>query len=205
MTLSGPESMTLTHALRAQHDGILVGIDTVLTDDPCLTVRLVEGPDPQPIVLDSRLRTPVDARLFRHPTLRPWIATTTTAERGRERALIAAGARVVRVPPNDDGQVDLAALLPRLRALGIASLMVEGGARVITSFLAGRAVDRLVLTIAPLLVGGLNAVGNLAEKSGDAFPTLRNPRYQWFGPDLVLLGELQAGLERSLDLDRAVD
>ena len=86
-----------------------------------------------------------------------------------------------------------------LRERGMSSLMVEGGARVITSFLAARAVDRLVLTIAPLLVGGLNAVGDLAKRNGEAFPKLRNPRYQWLGPDLVLLGDLHGELERSLD------
>lgn len=67
LALSGQASMTLTHRIRAVHDAILVGVQTVLNDDPMLTVRLVEGEHPQPIVLDSRLRFPMSARLLTHP------------------------------------------------------------------------------------------------------------------------------------------
>lgn len=190
MSLSGPESLRLTHALRAEHDAILIGIETVLSDDPQLTVRRVEGPDPQPVVLDSRLRTPVTAKLFQHPTMRPWIATTEAAPAAEQERLEKAGATVLRLPADDDGRVDLGALLAALAEKRVRSLMVEGGARVITSFLAAQLVDRLVLTVVPLLVGGLSAVGELAEKNGDAFPVLRNPRYEWVGNDLVIAGEL---------------
>src|SRR4029079_19395558 len=75
--LSGPESMRLTHALRAAHDGILIGIGTLLSDDPRLTVRLVQGKSPQPVVVDSQLRTPLQARLFNGvPPRAAWIAAT---------------------------------------------------------------------------------------------------------------------------------
>ena len=190
MSLSGPESQRFTHALRAEHDAILIGIDTVLSDDPQLTVRRVQGPDPQPVVLDSRLRTPTSAKLFEHPTMRPWIATTEAAPAERQERLEAAGATVLRLPAADDGRVDLDALLAVLAERRVRSLMVEGGARVITSFLAAQLVDRLVLTVVPLLVGGLSAVGDLAERNGDAFPVLRNPHYEWVGNDLVIVGEL---------------
>ena len=75
LALSGPLSSTLTHALRAAHDAILVGVDTVIADNPRLNVRLVAGPDPQPIVLDSHLRIPPQAQLLRHPK-GVWLATT---------------------------------------------------------------------------------------------------------------------------------
>ena len=66
LSISGPVSMTLTHALRAAHDAILVGIGTILADNPQLTVRYLKGKDPQPVIVDSRLRCPLDARVLRH-------------------------------------------------------------------------------------------------------------------------------------------
>jgi 3,4-dihydroxy 2-butanone 4-phosphate synthase/GTP cyclohydrolase II len=190
MTISSSQSLNLTHRLRAGHDAILVGVGTVLADNPRLTVRLAEGQDPQPIIVDSQLRFPLNARLLQHRSRRPWIATTEAAADDRQRALEAAGACILRLPANCNDQVDLKALLARLAESGINSLMVEGGARVITSFLAARLVDRLVITVAPLLVGGLSAVGDLVQQNGHGFPHLRNPHYEWLGPDMVLSGDV---------------
>jgi len=187
--ISGPEAMRLTHQLRAHHDAILVGIGTVIADDPQLTVRLVRGPDPQPVVLDSRLRFPAWARLLREGR-RPWIATTEAADRGRQAELEAAGARVVRLPADGHGMVNLEALLAFLDRWHIRSLMIEGGATVISSVLAAHLADRLVLTIAPLMLGGLNAVANLGQLNGQAFPRLAHPRHYAVGRDVVLAGEL---------------
>src|SRR5258708_3330412 len=78
--LSGPESLRYTHALRAGHHGILVGVGTVLADDPELRVRLVEGRDPQPVIVDSHLSTPLHAKLLAQAGRRPWIGTTTGGE-----------------------------------------------------------------------------------------------------------------------------
>src|SRR5215831_2035198 len=89
--LSGRQSLTLTHRLRAAHDAILVGIGTVLADNPLLNVRLVEGKDPQPVIVDSQLRFPLEANLLRHHSLAPLIATSEQAERDRQRHLEAAG------------------------------------------------------------------------------------------------------------------
>jgi len=169
LAISGPQSMAFTHRLRADHDAILIGIGTLLADDPRLTVRLVDGPQPQPIIVDSRLRFPLKARL--------------TAE----------GARIFRLPVDEEGgngRIHLPSLLATLHQLGIRSLMVEGGARIITSFLAERLVDRLIVTVAPMLVGGLNAVGNLGHLNGHGFPRLRNPHTQWLGQDMVLSGNV---------------
>ncbi len=186
LALSGALSMTLTHQLRVAHDAILVGIGTVLADNPRLTVRLAEGKNPQPIVADSRLRFPLSANLLCQHPLSPWIATGEQADAGRQNVLEAAGARVLRLPMNVRGQVNLTALLEQLGALGINSLMVEGGARIITSFLTERLVDHIVLTVAPRLVGGLRAVRRLAHADPGQLPRLRNLRYQWLGEDLVL-------------------
>jgi 3,4-dihydroxy 2-butanone 4-phosphate synthase/GTP cyclohydrolase II len=189
LTLSGSQALTLTHKLRAAHEAILVGIGTVLADNPRLTVRLVEGKNPQPVVADSRLRFPLDANLLQNHSLPPWIATSEQADKERQKVLEAAGARVLRLPTNAKRQVNLAALLERLGELGIGSLMVEGGARIITSFLSDRLVDHLVLTVAPMLVGGLHGVRRLGQSDPVCLPRLRNLRYQRLEEDLVLWGD----------------
>ena len=187
LALSGPQAMALTHGLRAAHEAILVGIGTVLADNPRLNVRLVEGPDPQPVVVDSRLRFPPYAELLKNRGT-PWIATNEGADAERRQVLEAAGARVL-VLPGSNGWVDLAELLKHLGSMGINSLMVEGGAQIITSFLASRLVDQVVLTIAPMLVGGLRVVNHLGHSSQRRFPRLKNLSYQQLGDDLVLRGE----------------
>ncbi|MAT98486.1 MAG: GTP cyclohydrolase II [Anaerolineaceae bacterium] len=187
MALSGQESMTLTHQLRSGHDAILIGIGTVLADDPRLTVRLVAGPDPQPVIVDSRLRLPLAAKLLTEHPRKPIVATTETADPQKASALQDAGATVIRLPATENGRVSLPHLLARLDEHGIRSLMVEGGAGIITSFLAEQLVDRLVITVAPLLVGGLNAVGNL---NGHGLPQLKNPHSQWLGKDMILSGDV---------------
>jgi GTP cyclohydrolase II len=187
LALSGSLAMALTHCLRASHEAILVGIGTVLADNPRLNVRLVTGKDPQPIVVDSRLRFPPYANLLKNGRA-PWIAASEGADPARQQALEAAGARVLRLPGSNDW-VDLPGLLTYLGSLGINSLMVEGGAQIITSFLASRLVDQVVLTIAPLLVGGLRVVDHFGHSSLRRLPRLRNLSYQQLGEDLVLRGE----------------
>jgi GTP cyclohydrolase II len=187
LALSGSQSMAMTHGLRASHEAILVGIGTVLADNPRLNVRLVAGKDPQPVVVDSRLRFPSYANLLKNGRT-PWIATSEDADTERQQALEAAGAKVLRLA-GSNGWVDLDSLLRYLGSVGINSLMVEGGAQIITSFLGSRLVDQVVLTIAPLLVGGLRVVGNLGHSSLRRFPRLRNLSYQQLGEDLVLRGE----------------
>ncbi len=187
--ISGPDSLTMTHQLRAEHDAILVGVNTVIADDPQLTVRLVDGRSPQPIILDSCLRLPRDARLLQN-NQPPWIATTNKADAARQEALEAAGARVLRLPATANGQVDLAALLTHLAELGVNSLMVEGGAGIITGFLKARLVDRVVMTIAPLFIGGVTAVGRLLSLDGEPYPRLRNIQTETFGEDLVISGDV---------------
>lgn len=189
LAISGPESMEMTHGLRAEHDAILVGIGTVLADDPRLSVRLVEGSNPQPVIVDSHLRCPLDAKLFKNEKA-PWIATTEDADRRRQAALESAGARVLRVPAEGNGHVDIRRLLSLLAQLGVQSLMVEGGAAIISSFLAARLVDRLIVTIAPMLVGGLNAFELSRELNGVTLPQLAHTRYQMLGKDIILLGDL---------------
>ena len=186
LAISCPESQRLTHSLRALHEGILVGIGTVLADDPQLTVRNVPGQNPQPIILDSRLRFPPYARLLAGNGRRPWIFTTQNAEVGRARSLEESGAVVFRFSPDPDGRIGVRPLLESLGEQGVVSLMVEGGIQVITSFLLARMVNQMVVTIAPFLVGGTRVIEALADRESGPFPRLVNVDYERVGEDLVL-------------------
>lgn len=156
LPISGPASMRMTHGLRTLHGGILVGIETVLADDPRLTVRLVEGPHPQPVVLDTRLRTPARARLLQRQDCRSWLVGAEDNPAERVAAVTRAGAEVLPCGRDgENGRLDLHRTLALLHARGLRRLMVEGGARVITSFIRAQLVDLFIITIAPKLVGGL--------------------------------------------------
>jgi GTP cyclohydrolase II len=189
LALSSHQSLVLTHQLRAAHDAILVGIGTVLSDNPQLTVRLVEGELPQPVITDSHLRLPLDANLLRNHPLRPLIIAGEQADKGRQQVLEKAGARVLRLPSDEKGRVHLPTMLESLRELGINSLMVEGGARIITSFLSERLVDHMILTIAPVFVGGMRGVRRLRHADAAFYPHLSNLRHQPVGEDMIFWGD----------------
>lgn len=195
LQLSNPQSQALTHRLRSLHDAVLIGINTLLSDDPKLTVRLVSGKSPQPVVLDGRLRLPLTARLLHPPSVPPIIATTERASGLRERRLQKAGARVVRLP-SAQGSVDLRSLLRYLYDQGIRSVMVEGGAEVITAFLTSNLVDQVVITIAPQMVGGLNAIRPSRDRQPAALGALTNVEYETFAGDLAMYAEMAKAAER---------
>lgn len=160
--VSGEASLALTHALRAAHDAIAIGVGTVIADDPALTVRHWPGANPRPVVLDSRLRTPPEARLLdRGNSHALAIACTAAAGADCRAVLQARGAEVMSLPATENGWVDPEALLNALGRAGIKRVMVEGGARVLTSFLRASLGDFAVITVAPMLLGGLGAVGPL--------------------------------------------
>ena len=184
--LSGPSSLQLTHELRAAHDAILVGIGTVLADDPQLNVRLVAGHDPQPIVVDSRLRLPETCHLLSNGR-GAWVATTDDASDEAVSRISAKGADVLRLPALDNGWVDLESVMAVLAERGTFHLLVEGGARILTSFLKARLADYVVLTMAPRFVGGVPA---LVQHELSPFPELTSWQSERLGDDLVLAGEL---------------
>lgn len=195
LALSGPESLRMTHQLRAAHQAILVGVGTVLADNPRLTVRLVAGESPQPLILDSQLRTPPEANLFRGEH-QPWVITGENPDPHKARQLSSAGARLLPFQLDDSGLLPLPSVLAHLANLGIQTLMVEGGARVITAFLESQLVDRIVLTIAPAITGGLHAVEGLTSahagnsSAAPNFLRLHDPGYERLGDDLILWGSL---------------
>ncbi|HEV8230671.1 MAG TPA: dihydrofolate reductase family protein, partial [Candidatus Limnocylindria bacterium] len=190
--VSGESSLRLAHELRATHDAVLVGIGTVLADDPRLTVRLVEGRSPVRIVVDSHLRIPLNANVFTDRSSRTLVATTPHAPQERAREVRAAGGEVVRAHADDRGSVDLVDLMRRLRALGIGSVLVEGGRGIITSVLRDHLVDRLTVCIAPKVIGeGVTAVGDLNIDYLREALTFSRARFVTCGEDLIFYGEPQ--------------
>ena len=145
------------HLLRAQCDAILVGIGTVQADDPLLTCRLpgMEARSPVRVVLDRALRTPGDSRLVHSARQTPlWVMTSELAEAPAAVKLGAAGAQVIRVADCASSPgLDLMAVLHALSEKGITKLMVEGGARVASSFVARGLVDEIWLLRGPGSVG----------------------------------------------------
>lgn len=182
LRLSGEGSMRMTHQLRSEHDAILIGVGTLMADDPSLTVRLVEGENPQPVVLDSQLRSSAESKLIKNGA---WIATTLTASVEREQRLVDAGAQVKRLSADDAGHVSLPHLLAWLDHQRINSLMVEGGAQIIGAFLTARLVDKVVVTISPQFVGGLKPIPSLLGKM-----QLKNVEIAQFDEDVVIRGAL---------------
>jgi 3,4-dihydroxy 2-butanone 4-phosphate synthase/GTP cyclohydrolase II len=183
--LSGPESMQLTYTIRTLCDTILVGIGTILADDPILTVKQVPGKNPQPIVLDTRLRTPEKARILHRMVTRPWLVHGPAVSASRAQALMAAGADPVPCVTSADGRIHLGALMQWLAEHSINSVMVEGGAQVITSFICQQLADLICITISPRLLGGLPAIDAAGSRSAIDLP-LDNARYQNLGRDLIL-------------------
>lgn len=186
-TISGPDSLAMTHALRAAHDAIAIGIGTLLADDPQLSVRLAEGHNPQPVILDSQLRTPRDANVLQSDPA-PWVFCINDAPVEREAQLQAAGARVTRLAADEDGRVALFAFLDQLGEWGVNSLMVEGGAALITSFLQRGLADQVAITIAPVFLGGLKAIEQLTDLAD--FPRIAEPQIERYGDDFVIWGAL---------------
>ena len=166
-----------------------MGVGTVLADNPRLSVRLVSGSSPQAIVLDTHLRFPSGAALLEQPRL-PWIATGPKVNAAKRMALQDKGVIVLALPLDAAGRVELPAVLAALRERGIRRLMVEGGAAVLTSFILGRWVDFMAVTISPLLVGGLHALIDPLASAETALPRLRDPQWVQMGPDAVIWGEL---------------
>lgn len=158
--ISGEAERRTSHALRAACDGVLVGVGTVLQDDPELTVRMVPGASPMRVVLDSKLQMPEEAKVLSHDAPTTVFTSELSAPERRDQ-MRAAGVRVEVVDRTPDG-IDLVAALGVLRASGTETLLVEGGAKVITSLLGAGLVDRIIVAVAPMLIGeGTEAVGAL--------------------------------------------
>lgn len=187
--VSSPESRVFAHRLRTEHDAILVGIGTVLADDPQLDARLWPGPSPIPVVLDSLGRTPLTARVLASGFIHPIIAVSGAVRDGVLQALRERGARPLSLATGERG-IDLMSLLSELHAAGIRTVLVEGGAGIATSFLRARLVDRIVIIIAPKILGaGIDAIGSLDAIHMDNAIVLNDLSVDRSGIDIVVTGK----------------
>lgn len=154
--ITGEAARAQVHELRRQHDAILVGVGTVLADDPELTSRLdgqLYGRQPVRVVLDSRLRTPLDARLVQGRAAPTWIVTTADSPADKREELSACGVTLIVL----EGPLTVDKVLEALGERGITSLLVEGGAGVNGSFLQARAIQKVVSYVSLKLIGGNQA------------------------------------------------
>jgi diaminohydroxyphosphoribosylaminopyrimidine deaminase/5-amino-6-(5-phosphoribosylamino)uracil reductase len=160
--ISSPLSRSKAHLLRSEHDAVLVGLGTVLADDPELTVRLVEGRSPLRVVLDSRLRTPLTAKVIGDGRCLFLAGENAPAE--RQAALESKGATVRRLPSEGPaGRPSVGQVLAALSAEGVSMLLVEGGSSVISGFVAAGMVDEYSLFVAPVLLGrGIQVTGEIS-------------------------------------------
>ncbi|OPX84202.1 MAG: Riboflavin biosynthesis protein RibD [Pelotomaculum sp. PtaB.Bin104] len=193
--ITGPEARACGHRLRDWYDAILVGIGTVLADDPSLTTRLPDGTghDPVRVILDSQARTPLSANVLNQrspaPTL---IATTAGAPPERLEALRQTGAEVLVI--NEGPRVNLTELTRVLGQREITSILIEGGAEVHGCALAEKIVDKAVWFIAPKIIGGREAPGPVggrgpSDLSGAA--DLERVKVSRVGPDLCVEGYIK--------------
>ncbi len=190
--ISGEASRALVHERRAVADAILVGIGTVLRDDPALTARVFAARNPRRIVLDSMLRVPLDARVLTQDGTPVIVATTGRASSEARRALEARGVEVL-VADGLDGRVDLEALLKEVGRRGVLSLLVEGGGTVHGAFLDAGLVDKVLIFIAPQIVGGPapGPVGGVGVEALARAWHLSRAAFRQIGEDLVIEGYLE--------------
>jgi diaminohydroxyphosphoribosylaminopyrimidine deaminase/5-amino-6-(5-phosphoribosylamino)uracil reductase len=191
--ISSPETLRLAHKLRSFHDAILVGIGTVLVDDPSLTVRLVKGTAPQRIIVDTRLRIPLSAKILNDDGVtRTVIVATEGANLRKSRKIHYLGAEILWAAKNPRGGVDMLDLLEKLGHMGITSVLVEGGSQIITSLVERNLADKIVIVMAPKIIGkGVEALGDLKIRDLKQALCISRMKTKKVGPDIVIEGYLK--------------
>lgn len=193
--LSSEEGVVAAHLARAEHDAVLVGIETVLHDDPKLTARGEARKQPLRVVLDSELRLPIGARLLQPDAEAGEVVIFGCAERAskeRQRRLADAGATVLLTSTDKQGRVALGEMLQALAARSVERLLVEGGAKVLTSFLQARLAKRAQIEIAPLWLGApaTSSVCELAVSQVGQALRLERVEVARLGQNVLVQGEV---------------
>lgn len=192
--ITGPEAREAAQQLRRESDAIMVGISTVLADDPQLTARDSSGApltrQPLRVVLDSAGRTPAIAKLLQEPG-KTLIAVCAGAPEDNIARLKDVGAEVIQAPSGTDGRVDISRLLEELGRRGVVNLMVEGGGIVLGALFDGGQVDKVVAFVAPVIIGGSGAAspveGTGISRMAEAW-RLERTKMEQVGGDWMLTG-----------------
>jgi diaminohydroxyphosphoribosylaminopyrimidine deaminase / 5-amino-6-(5-phosphoribosylamino)uracil reductase len=186
--ISSGASLKFTHQLRAAHDAILVGAGTVIKDDPELTVRLVHGRNPLRVIVDSELIISRQAKIFQNISAsKTLIATIKTADDPQFKNFADSDAEIITVDADEKGNVDLKKLFKILAGRNISSILIEGGAQIITSALKNNLANRLVTIIAPKIIGsGIEAVGDLNIRRLDAAKKISIQKVSRRGDDIII-------------------
>jgi diaminohydroxyphosphoribosylaminopyrimidine deaminase/5-amino-6-(5-phosphoribosylamino)uracil reductase len=195
MYISSKESREEAHAMRNAADAVLVGSGTILADNPQLTCRIEGGRDPIRVVTDRLAITPPEARIFTVGKSKVWIAVTDKAPALRVETLKRAGAEIFRIPDRE-GHSDLKVLMATLGARGVTSVLMEGGGGIMAGGFEAEIVDKVVIYVAPKIIGGERApgpVGGAGIQTLAEARQLRDMRCRQIGPDVRIearVGEL---------------
>ncbi|MEQ8253158.1 MAG: dihydrofolate reductase family protein, partial [Smithellaceae bacterium] len=191
--ISSPASLKFAHRLRARHDAVLVGAQTVIKDNPELTVRHIRGRNPLRIVVDFSLRVPLQAKVFQNLSAADTIiATAKPADDPQFQHFADSGVQMISTDADNEGKVDLKKLFKILAARGISSILIEGGAQIITTVLNENLTSRLVAIIAPKIIGtGIEAVGKLDIIDLAHAKKLNFQKIKRIGPDIMIDSRLR--------------
>lgn len=190
--ITGERARRMVHRWRDEMDAVMVGAGTVIADDPQLTCRLRRGRDPLRVIVDGRLRIPVDARVLTNDLASGTLVATARPAGGKVRQMLRNGVQIESFTPRRDGTLRLRSLLRRLAGRGVSSVLLEGGAELAASALREGVVDRVACFIAPTLIGadGRGMVGSLGvERLGSAID-LRRARVTRIGADFLIEGDV---------------
>jgi diaminohydroxyphosphoribosylaminopyrimidine deaminase/5-amino-6-(5-phosphoribosylamino)uracil reductase len=188
--ITGPLARDRAHLLRASHDAVMIGSNTVLTDDPRLTCRLpgLDDRSPVRIVVDGRLRVPLTARVVAEARQVPtWFITLEQGDAPRREAFLGCGVELIEVPPTADRMVDMIAALKELGGRGVTRVLVEGGATLAAVLLRAGLVDRIAWFHAPVLIGGdgVSAVAPLGIAELSHAPRFERSALEAVGDDVL--------------------
>jgi len=195
--ITGEKARKRVHEDRNLHTGIMVGVGTVIADDPMLDCRLEEGRNPIRILCDTTLRTPITARVIQTASEIPTILATTCADIAKHRPYLDQGCQIMVVSEHD-GTIDLKRLMMQLGEAGIDSILLEGGATLNASALKADIVQKVQTYIAPKLFGGASAptpVAGLGVDHPDQAYLLKNSKTTILGEDILIESEVEKRVE----------
>ncbi|MFW6387709.1 MAG: bifunctional diaminohydroxyphosphoribosylaminopyrimidine deaminase/5-amino-6-(5-phosphoribosylamino)uracil reductase RibD [bacterium] len=187
--ITGEASRKEVHRMRMESDAVMVGAGTIAADNPSLTVRHVDGPDPARIVVDSELRALPGASMLDDGGGQVYVLCARRAPAALQKSLRAGGVHVVTCPTTEDGHIDLFWALRELGRLGITSILVEGGRGLSTALVRANLVDRLTVFVNPSLMGGgMDWLGDMDIDDAGSRPRLQCVTTHTVGEDVVMTG-----------------